>query len=170
MPTLALLNGHAFAAGFMLAMHHDYRVFSPARGFLCLNEVEFGAPLAPPMSGIFRLKCAPQTYRALVLEARRFGGRDALAAGLVDAVGGLPEALALVSEKGLTAKGRTGVYGALKAEMYRECVEYLGGWDAEAEQRRRVEEVDEKRREDGRRRIEELGLGEGGKGDGKAKL
>lgn len=45
MPTIALMNGHAFAGGLMLAMYHDYRVFNPARGFLCLNELDFGYPL-----------------------------------------------------------------------------------------------------------------------------
>lgn len=48
MPTVALMPGHAFAAGLMTAMYHDYRVFNPSRGFLCLNELEFGAPLKPP--------------------------------------------------------------------------------------------------------------------------
>lgn len=45
MPTVALMNGHAFAGGLMLAMYHDYRVFNPSRGFLCLNELDFGYPL-----------------------------------------------------------------------------------------------------------------------------
>ncbi len=52
-PTVAVVNGHAFAAGLMLAMHHDYRVMNPERGFACLNELDFGAPLRPPMSAIF---------------------------------------------------------------------------------------------------------------------
>lgn len=55
MPTVAVLNGHAFAGGFMLAMHHDYRVFAGDRGYMCINELEFGAPLLPPMSGICKL-------------------------------------------------------------------------------------------------------------------
>ena len=33
MPTIALLNGHAFAGGLMLAMHHDYRIMNPSKGF-----------------------------------------------------------------------------------------------------------------------------------------
>ena len=48
MPTIALMNGHAFAAGLMLAMFHDYRVMNPHRGFVCLNELEFGAHLPAP--------------------------------------------------------------------------------------------------------------------------
>lgn len=34
MPTVALLNGHTFAGGLILAMHHDYRIQNPTKGFL----------------------------------------------------------------------------------------------------------------------------------------
>ncbi|KAK4962181.1 hypothetical protein LTR28_004701 [Elasticomyces elasticus] len=72
MPTISLLNGHAFAGALMLAMMHDYRVMNPHRGYLCLNELELGVPLRPPMSSIFRQKVSPSTYRSMVLEARRY--------------------------------------------------------------------------------------------------
>lgn len=72
MPTIALMNGHAFAGALMLAMMHDYRIMNPHRGFVCLNEVELGVPLRPPMSSIFRSKVSPQVYRTLVLEGKRF--------------------------------------------------------------------------------------------------
>lgn len=136
MPTISLMNGHTFAGGLMLAMHHDYRIFNPARGYACLNELEFGAPLKPPMSSIFRQKLTPTAYRTLVLEAHRFAGPAALDAGIVDALGGLPEALTLVRERGLTAKGTTGVYGALKSEMYRETVNFLTPASFEVEEKR----------------------------------
>ncbi|ROW03698.1 hypothetical protein VMCG_05437 [Cytospora schulzeri] len=72
MPTVAWMNGHAFAGGLMLAMHHDYRVMNPARGFCCLNELDFGAPLKPAMSAVFRVKVPdPRVYREMVLEAKR---------------------------------------------------------------------------------------------------
>ncbi|TPX08876.1 uncharacterized protein E0L32_009694 [Thyridium curvatum] len=136
MPTVALVNGHAFAGGAMLAMHHDYRVMNPAKGFLCLNELDFGAPLKAPMAGVFRLKVAdPAVYRRVVLEAHRFPGPQALEAGLVDALGGLDDGVMaqLVGPRGLVAKGRTGVYGFLKMQMYREQLGYLtaAGFDAD---------------------------------------
>ena len=72
MPTIALVNGHAFAGALMLAMMHDYRSMNPHKGFLCLNEVELGVPLRPPMTSIFRQKISAHCYRRLVLEAARF--------------------------------------------------------------------------------------------------
>lgn len=37
--TVASVGGHAFAAGFGLAMAHDYRVFNGKKGYMCMNEV-----------------------------------------------------------------------------------------------------------------------------------
>jgi enoyl-CoA hydratase/carnithine racemase len=164
MPTIALLPGHAFAGGLMLAMHHDYRVMNPSRGFACINELEFGVPLKAAMSSIFRLKLSPPIYRQLVLEAHRFGGTAAVEAGIADRVGGLEAVLELVREKRLAGKAKTGIYGLLKAEMYRESVALLSaeGHAAEEAKERRLAESEEKRRAEGERRVAEL--------KGKAKL
>lgn len=126
MPTVALINGHAFAGGLMTAMYHDYRIFNGSRGFLCINELEFGVPLKHAMSSIFRQKLpSPLTYRSLVLEAHRFAGPEALSVSLVDGLGGMDEVVALIKDRDLTTKGKTGIYGLLKAEMYRETLGYL---------------------------------------------
>ena len=133
MPTVSWLNGHAFAGGLMLAMHHDYRVFNPSRGFLCLNELDFGAPLKPAMLGIFEAKASPAVYRSLVLEAKRFTGNDALAAELVDRLGAWEGVLALVEERKLTMRAKSGVYGVMKQEMYRHVIANLEGHEARVE-------------------------------------
>lgn len=72
MPTVALLNGHTFAGGLMVAMMHDYRIMNPHKGFLCLNELQLGVGLRPPMCSIFREKVKPSTFRRMILEAVRF--------------------------------------------------------------------------------------------------
>ncbi|EMC98065.1 hypothetical protein BAUCODRAFT_412048 [Baudoinia panamericana UAMH 10762] len=136
MPTIALLPGHAFAGALMLAMMHDYRAMNAHKGYLCLNEVELGVPLRPPMTSIFRQKVSPQTYRRLVLEAVRFKALEALKEGIVDWLGGLDEALTHIDELKLVAKANTGVsgkqvYGELKAEMWRETVGYLDSFGEE---------------------------------------
>ncbi|KAI0525450.1 putative carnitinyl-CoA dehydratase [Xylaria bambusicola] len=126
MPTVAMINGHAFAGGIFWAMHHDYRVFTGrGKGFACVNELEFGAPLPPALSAIFRIKTTPLVYRSVVLEAKRFDAEAALAAGIVDAVGELDAVLKLINDRGLVAKGSKGSYGQLKAEMYKESIAAL---------------------------------------------
>ena len=138
MPTVALLNGHTFAGGLMLATAHDYRLAPHPRGLLCLNELVFGAPLKPAMAAVFRHKLPPATYRTLVLEAHRFGAEEALKAGIVDAIApaGLDDALKFVEERGLVEKPKSGVYGTLKAEMYQDLVGTLSGAGLEAEEAR----------------------------------
>lgn len=150
----------------MLAMHHDYRVMSPARGFCCLNELEFGAPLKPAMSAIFRAKVPdPRVYREMVLEAKRFGGVEAAAAGIVDAAGGWAEVLGLVEARKLTGRGRTGVYGLLKMEMYRECLDLLENHEREEEKDEGWFRGEDERKARGKRDVEEWV-----RKDGKAKL
>ncbi|CAG8026092.1 unnamed protein product [Penicillium olsonii] len=143
MPTVCLLNGHAFAGGFMLAMYHDYRIMNPDRGFVCVNELEFGVPLQTPMMSIFREKLTPITFRNVVLEAHRFGGRNALQAGIVDAVGGIEETLALIQERKLQTKAATGIYGTMKEEMYARVLNGLNDHSGNLKWRENVENKNE---------------------------
>lgn len=138
MPTVALINGHAFAGGLMLATAHDYRLAPSPRGFLCLNELLFGAPLKPAMAALFRTKYSAPTVRAVALEALRFSGPDAVAAGLADGLAdeGVESALKLVREKGLLEKAKAGVYGVIKTEMYKDMINFLKNPGMEAEEAR----------------------------------
>ncbi|KAK7943386.1 Hydroxycinnamoyl-CoA hydratase-lyase [Apiospora aurea] len=155
MPTVALVNGHCFAGGLMLAMHHDYRVFGGGvRGYMAVNELEFGAPLLPPMAGIFREKLSAPVYRTLALEARRFGGGEALEAGIVDVLGGWEDGvMKLVEERKLTTKGKMGVYGMLKEEMYRGQVALLDARGSEVVKAPVLMEREKKRKVEGARRV-----------------
>ena len=118
MPTLALINGHAYAGGFMLAMMHDYRIMNEQKGYLCLPELHMGIPFQPAMISIFREKLSPLTYRALVLEARRYKAPDALKDGILDGLGGFEDAILYAQKVGLPKFGDTKVYGELRREMW----------------------------------------------------
>ena len=157
MPTVALINGHAFAGGLMTAMMHDYRIMNPHRGYLCLNELDFGAYLKPPMASIFRQKLPrPDTYRTIVLESKRFNALEALKEGIVDGLGGWDETKSLVEEVALTKRADSGVYGILKAEMWRETVALLDAGEAgEQEDQALRAGCDLKRRERARARVEQ---------------
>lgn len=156
MPTVCLLNGHAFAGGFMLAMYHDYRVQNPEKGFLCINELEFGVPLQTPMMSIFREKLMPVTFRNVVLEARRFGGKDSLSAGIVDALGGLDEVLGFIRDRKLLNKAATGIYGTMKEEMYARVLNGLDDHPGNLAWREKVEDRNEGLRKKALRDVEEF--------------
>lgn len=149
----------------MLAMYHDYRFCNPSRGFYCLNELDLGVPLKPAMSSIFRQKLSAVTYRTMVLEAKRFSGKEALEVGIVDGLGGLEELVVFCEERKLAEKAKTGVYAILRMEMYRETLGYVSveGYDREEERAEVLENEELKRKEVGKQRVKEWTESEGAK-------
>ncbi|KIW70667.1 hypothetical protein PV04_02912 [Phialophora macrospora] len=155
MPTIALMNGHAFAGGLMTAMMHDYRIMNPHKGFLCLNELDFGAALQPAMASVFRVKLSMTTFRNMVLESKRFPALEALKEGIIDGVGGVDETLKFIVEMKLTQKAQGRSYGQIKEEMYREVVKDL---DEAAETRGKLaaRDLDRSRRDlDAKKRVDD---------------
>ncbi len=84
-PTVAAVTGHAFGAGAMLAMAHDYRVMRTDRGFFCFPEVDIHIPFTPGMAALIQAKLTPAAAVASMTTGQRFGAEAALAIGLVDA-------------------------------------------------------------------------------------
>jgi enoyl-CoA hydratase/carnithine racemase len=125
-PTVAAINGHAFAGGGMLALGHDFRVMRADRGFFCLPEVDIGLPFAPGMSALIAAKLDPHTSRDLMLTGRRIGGAEAAALRVVDETADADELLtrALARAESLAGKDRA-TYGAIKRRLYADVIELL---------------------------------------------
>jgi enoyl-CoA hydratase/carnithine racemase len=123
MPTIALINGHAFGAGFFLGLAHDYCIQNPSRGYLCLPEVDLGVVIPSTIAVMIKAKMPSiQVYRDAVIEGRRWGGPQALKAGIVDALGGLEETLKFIEDRQLLTKVLPGAVGGLKEDMWREVL------------------------------------------------
>jgi len=126
-PTVAAINGHAFAAGAMLALAHDWRVMRADRGFFCLPEVDIKIPFTPGMAALIQAKLSPRAANDAMTTGRRYGGVDAEAAGIVDATASeaevLSSALAIVAP--LVGKDPA-TLGAIKSTMYASTVAVLG--------------------------------------------
>jgi enoyl-CoA hydratase/carnithine racemase len=88
-PTVCCINGHAFGAGFMAALCHDFRVMRSDRGFVCANELQLGLAIPKPELALFRHKLPMNVFHETVQLARRWTGPDALAAGIVQQIGEL---------------------------------------------------------------------------------
>lgn len=118
-PTVAALQGHTYAAGAMLAIAHDYRVMRADRGFFCLPEVDISFPFRPGMSALLTTKLTAATARNAMITGRRYGGSDALEAGLVDRAVAESELTAAAIEIARPLAVKAGpTLGAIKALMY----------------------------------------------------
>lgn len=127
MPTVAAIQGHCFAAGGMLAMAHDWRVMRADRGFFCLPEVDLNLPFPPGMDALLRAKLTPNTAVEAMTTGRRYGGDDALAAGIVTAAVHETEVLSAALElvRPLAAKASANL-GVIKATMFADAIAQLG--------------------------------------------
>jgi len=122
-PTVAAMNGHAFAAGAMLALAHDFRVMRADRGFFCLPEVDINIPLAPGMTALIKSRLSPVVFRDLILSGIRVGGTQSKEWGIVDEAVTADQVLtqAIARAAALADKGRQ-IYQTLKRGMYREAI------------------------------------------------
>jgi enoyl-CoA hydratase/carnithine racemase len=84
-PTIAVIQGHCYAAGAMLALAHDVRFMREDRGFLCFPEVDIKMAFTAGMNALLTSKLSAQTAHQAMVLGRRFTAPDALGAGILDA-------------------------------------------------------------------------------------
>jgi|tagenome__1003787_1003787.scaffolds.fasta_scaffold20453200_2 enoyl-CoA hydratase/carnithine racemase len=127
-PTIAAVNGHAFAAGAMLMLAFDVAVMREDRGFFCLPEANLGLPFTPGMNALITSRLSPPAAHEAMITARRYGGPDALAAGIVSEVAPEAQVLerAIARAEELAGKPRQAV-GAIKRGIYGPALDLLSG-------------------------------------------
>jgi enoyl-CoA hydratase/carnithine racemase len=118
-PAVAAIQGHCFAAGAMLALAHDFRVMRADRGFFCLPEADINIPFTPAMAALIQARLSKKTAHEAMITARRYGGEDAAAAGIVDHAVGQDEVVARATEIAAALAAKDGAtLGAIKEGMY----------------------------------------------------
>jgi Delta3-Delta2-enoyl-CoA isomerase len=126
-PTVAAVQGHAFAGGTMLALTHDVRVMRADRGYLCLPEVDLGMPFSDGMSSLIAAKLEQPALHRMAVLGERIGGAVALALGAVDeAVDGEDAVLSAAMERATTlAPKATPTITALRRNFYGPAIDAL---------------------------------------------
>ncbi len=126
--TVAAVNGHAFGAGALLACAHDFAVMRADRGFWCMPEADLGLPLTAEYMCVLAAKLPRRTLDEAVLTARRYGGEDARAAGIVHEAAAEPDVLARAIELAAGLSGKdTRTLAEHKRLLYGPAISALRG-------------------------------------------
>ena len=125
-PTVAAIQGHCFAGGAMLALAHDYILMREDRGYLCLPEADLGLPFTPGMNSLLLNRLPRRTAHEVMVTARRYGGAEAAAAGIVDQAVAEEELLPMAIERASgQAPKNPDTLRAIKRRMYEETIDLL---------------------------------------------
>lgn len=125
-PTVAALQGHAFGAAAMLALAHDQRVMRIDRGYFCFPEVDINIPFTDGMCELITAKVAPATAHESMTTGRRYGGQDAVTAGLVDTAVAESDVLDEALQRAQTLAPKAGAtLGLIKSGLYRRALAAL---------------------------------------------
>ena len=106
--TVAAVQGHAFAAGAMLALAHDQRVMREDRGWWCLPEVDLGMVFTPGMNALVAARLPHRSAHQAMVTGRRYTGPEAVAAGIVDEVAPEVDVLATAVARAAARAGADG--------------------------------------------------------------
>jgi len=98
LPTVAAINNHAIAGGFILAIICDYRVGTSGSGKLGVTEVKVGIPFPFSTMEVLRSELTPATARQMTLVGRTVGPEQALAQGVIDEIRPAQEVLSRAIE------------------------------------------------------------------------
>jgi enoyl-CoA hydratase len=98
-PTIAAINGHAYAGGLITALCCDFRIAVKSGARFSLNEVAIGLAMPSVFTEIIRYAVGTTSAAKATLSGCVYAGDEALALGLVDSLTSqdslLPEAIAI---------------------------------------------------------------------------
>ncbi len=124
-PTVAAINGHAFAGGLLTAFTCDYRVAADTARF-CMNEVPMGIAVPATFVEIIRYAIGNRAATLTTLFGREYGAQEASRLGFVHDVTTperlLPQALAMARAIGSNAFE---AYAATKRALQSTALEHM---------------------------------------------
>lgn len=131
-PVVTAVNGHAIAAGAMLAQCGDLRVMRADRGWYRLPEVELQLPFTVVMQALLEARIPTGVRHRLMVLGERLGGAEAAAAGVVDlAVEGEDEVrVTALARAAALAPLRGPAIATIRTALHRELLRHV---DADAD-------------------------------------
>ena len=91
LPTMAVMNGHAYAGGLILGLAHDFRIMtSDSKKRLCLSEINLGFAMPRGYGALVGATIPAKAFRELALGAQ-ITPQEAMKEDVVDALYDSPE-------------------------------------------------------------------------------
>jgi enoyl-CoA hydratase/carnithine racemase len=131
MPTVAAVSGHAAAAGFLLALSHDYILMRRDRAVLYMSEVDLGLTFPDYFTALMRSRIGSVSARRdILLGGRKLKGDEAVTMGIVesahDGAESVVEAAVRRGEQLAQRKWNGEVYAEIRKSLYPEVCGVLG--------------------------------------------
>jgi enoyl-CoA hydratase/carnithine racemase len=124
--TVAAVNGHAFGAGALIAVAHDFRFMRADRGYFCMPEIDLKMPLHPGMTAVLKARLPSLVSHEVIATGHRFGGVEAAAKGIVGEACSEADVLPRAVQQAAELAGKADpVMSKLKLGLHREVVEAL---------------------------------------------
>ncbi|KAF3433741.1 hypothetical protein FNV43_RR24844 [Rhamnella rubrinervis] len=130
MPTIAAVTGHASAAGFILALSHDYILMRSDRGFIYMSEVDIQLTVTPWFMALIKSKIgSPMSQRDMVMRAAKLTADEAVEKGIIDSAHGSADetlqAAAGLAEKLVARKWNGDVYARNRMAVLSDVLDEL---------------------------------------------
>ena len=131
--TCACVNGHAFGAGFFLALSCDYRIMRTKRGFLNFPELNLGMPLSIGYAELAKSKVPESLWRQAILTGKRYTSTEALKLHLIDQETSIDQLeptcikflSSIMEQQSQLMKFDPSNYSAMKKELYKDAYRAL---------------------------------------------
>jgi len=117
-PTIACINGNAYAGGAILAAGADFRLMREDRGRFCFPEVNIPLPFTPVTRSLVNLLPNKQALKNMLLTGIAYTGIESEALNIVDSIHPLDELqiAAFKLAKVLATKDRA-IYTSIRNDM-----------------------------------------------------
>ncbi len=126
-PTIAAMNGHAYAGGAILSCCFDFRFMRKDKGFFCFPEIDVNIPFTEKMFEVIESIPNKQALWNLGFTGRRIGGEEAKNLQVVNECYSGEELMAKTMELAqfLAQKDRA-TYNAIKMGFKRNLLKFKG--------------------------------------------
>jgi len=122
MVTIAVISGHAFAGGAVLACAFDFRFMRLDRGYFCLPEIDLGIPFLPGMDAILKKAIPVYKLEEMQYTGKRLTAYECKQHHIVTEICDQTELLKRALEYAKSLKKGRSVMGEMKARKYQDII------------------------------------------------